>query len=734
MTWFSEFFRRKRLCTMLTAAISAASMPPLVLAQANVQQSESGSQEGTTTVEAERMTGRPDREVVLERNVEIVRDGMTVNADKATYDIVEDEVQATGNVRIRQFGDRYTGDEFRIKMDTGEGYVSHPTYRLDANNAQGQAERIDFESRSQATVTEGTYSTCEGPDPDWYLQSSKLNLDRDRDFGSASKAIVFFKGVPILATPYMSFPLSDARKSGVLPPTIGTTSKGGLEISLPYYFNIAPNRDLTLYPKIITRRGLQLGAQARYLGETYSGETRVEGLINDRVTGTSRYALSSTHYQTLTPRLTFSSNLNHASDDDYPNDFPSTITAATQRLLPRDMVLNYSGSFWNAAARLSNYQVLQDPLAPIVRPYDRLPQLTFLAGRENVNGFDWSTVSELTRFYHPTFIRGDRFVVNPRISYPIIDPGYFITPSVSLHATTYSLSNTAAGEPSSLTRVLPTFSVDSGLIFERDTSFLGDPATQTLEPRLLYVYTPYRDQSQFPNFDTALTDFNFSQIFSENRFSGHDRISDANQLTAGLVSRYMDSSGAERLRFAVAQRFNFRQPRVALSTFGEVSRSDLLASVSGQLTATLSSEVNMQYSQSLGRLVRANYGVRWQPRAKHVLNLAYRQDTRQELAQFDRLKQFEVSGQWPITNRWYGVGRVNYSIRDRKVAESLVGLEYKADCWIFRVVAQRVPTATNVATSSLFLQLELNGLSKIGSDPMPALQRNVPGYQMINQP
>ncbi len=733
MTRFSAFSHRKHLLGILTLAISAA-FPARVAAQASVQQTTSDDNEAPTTLEAERMTGRPDREVVLERNVEIIRGDTSITADRATYDIVEDEVEATGDVRIKQSGNRYTGDELRMKLDSGEGYVSHPTYRMEANNAQGKAERIDFETGNRSIVTDGTYSTCEGPDPDWYLQSSKLNLDKDRDLGSASKAIVYFKGVPILATPYMSFPLSDERKSGILPPTIGTTSEGGLEISLPYYFNIAPNRDLTLYPKIISRRGLQLGAHARYLGETYAGETRVEGMINDRLTGTKRYAISSTHSQSLAPGLTFSSDLNHASDDDYPNDFPGTITTAAQRLLLRDMVLSYSGSFWSAAARASGYQVLQDPLAPIGRPYDRLPQLTFQAGRQNVKGLDWSLASELTRFSHPTFVEGDRFVVNPRVSYPIVRPGYFVTPSVSMHATTYSLDNVTPGKSSSLSRVLPTFSIDSGLIFERETSFLGDPAIQTLEPRLFYVNTPYRDQSRFPIFDTGLADFNFSQIFSENRFSGHDRISDANQLTAALTSRYMDSSGAERLRVSVAQRFNFEQPRVALSTFGEVSRSDLLASISGQLTPTLSSEANMQYSQTLGRLVRANYGIRWQPRAKHVLNLAYRQDTREEIASINQLKQFEASGQWPLSKRWYGVGRVNYSIPDHKVAESLLGLEYKADCWVFRVVAQRIPTAASVSSSSIFVQLELNGLSKIGSDPLQSLRTNIPGYQVINQP
>lgn len=737
MTRFPAFLHPRRLFRVLTVAMTAASLPSFGLAQTTAQQARTDDKDAPTTLGAERMTGRPDREVILERDAEIIRGGTTVNADRATYDVVEDEVNAAGQVRIKRFGDRYTGDELKLKMDTGQGYVTHPTYRLELNNAQGKAERIDFEAQDRANVTDGTYSTCEGPDPDWYLKSSKLNLDTGRDIGTASKAIVFFKGVPILGTPYMSFPLSDARKSGVLPPTFGASNKGGLEILLPYYFNIAPNRDLTLYPKIISQRGLQLGAQGRYLGETYAGETRVEGMLDDRLSGTNRYAISSTHTQRFASGLTFSSNLNAASDDNYPNDFRSTITAASQRLLLRDINLGYGGSYWSATARASNYQVLQDPLSPIARPYDRLPQLTFNAGRQNVNGFDWSAVSEFTRFSHPTLIRGERFVVNPRISYPIVRPGYFVTPNLSLNATTYSLANPAvisASQPSAFTRVLPTLSVDSGLTFERETSFLGKAATQTLEPRLFYVYTPYRDQSLIPLFDSGLADFNFSQIFSENRFSGYDRISDANQLTAAVVSRFIESSGAERARLALAQRFNFTQPRVAISSTGEVSRSDLLASASGRLTPTLSTEANMQYSQSLRSLVRANYGVRWQPGPKRVLNLAYRRDVREELAPLYRLKQFEVSGQWPVASRWYAVGRVNYSISERKVAESLLGMEYKADCWVFRMVGQRTPTATGVATSAFFFQLELNGLSKIGSNPLKVLQTSVPGYQVVNKP
>lgn len=725
MTRSSAFPRSQRLFCALTVAVTAASVPVLAHAQANPKR-ETDDKNAPATIRAEQISGRPDREIILERDVEINRGQTTVNADKAIYRIVEDEVEATGNVRMRRFGDRYTGEELKLQMDEGRGYVLHPTYRLERNNAQGKAERINFEAQDRANVIEGTYSTCEGPDPDWYLKADTLRLDSGRDIGTASRTIVYFKGVPILGTPAMSFPLSDARKTGFLPPAIGTTNKGGLEVTTPYYLNIAPNRDLTLYPKLITRRGLQLGADGRYLGETYAGETRLEGLFNDQQTKTNRYAVASTHNQSLASGFSFAWNLNAASDNDYPSDFSRTITTSSQRLLLRDLTLNYAGAYWNATMRTSNYQVLQDPAAPITRPYDRLPQLVFRAGREDVEGLDWTVDSELTRFWHPDLLRGDRLVMNPKISYPVIRPGYFVTPKLSLHATKYSLVNPVAGTPSDLTRTIPTFSVDSGLVFERDARFFGQAMTQTLEPRLFYVKTPYRDQSLFPNFDTAEADLSFAQLFSENRFIGNDRIGDANQLTAVLVSRYIESTGAERVRLALGQRIYFSGQRVSLGAASDNSLSDLLASASGQLSSALSVEGNLQYSQSAHSLSRANYGARWQPAPKRVLNLQYRRDLP------NNLEQFDVSGQWPIADRWYGVGRVNYSLPDRKFAEGLIGLEYRADCWIFRVVGQRIPTATQQATSAIFFQLELNGLTRLGSNPLDALRSSVPGYQMIN--
>ena len=726
--------RRRYMDAALTALLSASALHGV--AQAQVQgpaqaqpprPAPAAQEESPTNVQADQLSGRPDRELSLQQNVEIQRGSMILNADRADYDIVDDRVRAHGHVQLRYLGDRYTGQELDLKKDTGEGFVSEPTFELKANNAQGSAKRIIFESRDRAIVEDGTYSTSEAPDPDWQLRAGKLTLDRERDLGTARDAVVVFKGVPILASPYLSFPMTGGRKSGLLPPSIGSTSRGGLQYQQPYYWNIAPNRDLTLYPRLIAQRGLQMGAQARYLGDTYSGQTRLEGMTEDRMAGTSRWAISTIHNQRFGQRWSFNANLNAASDDNYPNDFSNTITTSTQRLLLRDLNLAYASPEWNMTARTSSYQVLQDPLSPIVRPYDRLPQINLSGVKRDVRGFDLNFDSELVNFSHPTDVQGSRLVLNPRVSYPLIYPGFFVTPSASLHATSYNLSRQAPGVPSNIDRVLPTLSIDSGMVFERQTNAFGQNLTQTLEPRLFYVYTPFREQNQIPLFDTALADFNYVQVFRENRFSGNDRISDANQITAALSSRLIQENGAERLNVALAQRFYLNSSRVVSTTAAE-NRSDILALGYGQISRDVYVDSNFQYSQELRSLQRSSFGVRWRPGANRVLNVQYRRDLTVPLRLFD------ISTQWPITNRLYGVARINYSLEEKRLAESVAGVEYKADCWIFRVVAQRLPTGTGVSTSWLLLQLELNGLSRLGSNPLQILRTNVPGYQTLSAP
>lgn len=735
MSWFSAPAPSQRWVFALTAIVTATAVP--AHAQTTAAQPNAEEPSAPITVQAEEITGRPDREVNLNRNVELTRGQTRLTADTACYMQVEDEVSARGNVFMQRFGDRYTGDALQLNLSSGKGYVLNPTYKLQMNNAQGGAARLDFISEEEALVTNATYSTCEGLNPDWYLKANTLRLDAGRDVGVATGTVVYFKDVPILGTPALSFSLSGARRSGWLPPSVGFGSKGAAEVMVPYYFNIAPNRDLTLYPRLMLDRGLQMGATGRYIGETgagwYGGETHLEFLINDKETKTDRWLVNSNHSQALAKGLSFGWNIRAASDDEYPSDFSKSISTSAERQLLREIRTDYVSQYWSLTARAQNYQILQDPAAAtdpsltVIRPYDRLPQINFHAGRYDVGGFDWALDAELVRFSHPDFQTGNRAVAIPQLSYPFIRPGYFVTPKLMVHGSKYEI-DTIGGPSRSLTRTLPTFSVDSGLIYERETTLLGRNMTQTLEPRLFYVYTPYKDQSMFPLFDTAEAGFNFAQIFSENRFIGADRVADANQVTAAVTSRFIEENGAERLRLAIGQRYYFRDQRVLLdpNQIRNDQRSDLLVAASGRIAEDWSFDSAVQYDASAKQTFSSNYGVQWRPGDKKVINAEYRYLR-------DTFKNVDLSSQWPLSMRWYGVGRVSYSVKDHKVLESLLGLEYRADCWVFRMGAQRFVTTLRNTSTPIFFQLELNGLSKLGfGNPLESFYKSIPGYTRLN--
>jgi LPS-assembly protein len=743
MSWFLAAPPSQRWVFALTAvaaAVAGTLHAPAAYAQAAPEAPEkrakSDDQNAPITVRAEEITGRPDREIILERDVEVIRGQTRLSADRACYKLVDEEVSAEGHVKMWRFGDQYRGDKLRLNLDSGKGWVEHPEYKMQMSNAQGRASRIDFINEDIAVVVDGTYSTCDGPTPDWYLKADTLRLDAGRDVGVAGKSVVYFKGVPIIGAPALSFSLSGARRSGWLPPSVGFRSKGGGELLVPYYFNIAPNRDLTLYPRLILDRGLQLGATARYIGDTsagsYSGQTHAEVLFNDREYKSDRWLLNSTHSQAIARGWSYGWNVRAASDDDYPSDFSKSVAASAERQLLRELRSDYQNQYLSLTARVQNYQVLKDPAIgadPVPRPYDLLPQVRLHAGSYDVGGFDWALDAEVTRFSHPTLRRGDRAVLAPQVSYPWVRPGYFVTPKLALHASSYQLEENGAGSAATLSRVLPTFSLDSGLVYERETKLFGRAVSQTLEPRLFYVYTPYKDQTAFPIFDTAQAGFNFAQLFTENRYIGSDRISDANQLTAALVTRFIEPGGAERLRLALGQRFYFHQQRVLLDADVPLteSRSDLLLAAAGRISENWSFDSAVQYNASTHSTYSSNYAVQWQPGPKKVLNAEYR-------FLRDSFKNVLLSSQWPLSSRWFGVGRVAYSLHDNKILESLIGLEYRANCWVFRTGAQRFVTATRTTSTDVFFQLELNGLSKLGfGSPLEAFYKSIPGYQRVNQ-
>ena len=690
------------------------------------------------TISADRFEGYANQQTSASGNVELRQGDVTIRAEQLRYSYANDEVQASGGVLLSRDGDRISGTGLRLRVRDSVGQFDQADYEFalrgrsgyDPVRARGKADVIRFESKDQYRMENATLTTCKAGNDDWYMQVGELDLDMTRDVGVARNGKLVFKGMPIAYVPWVDFPLHNQRKTGFLPPVVGSSGKSGVEIGVPYYVNLAPNRDLTIEPREFSKRGLQLAAQLRYLDRSYEGEARFEHMANDRVRNISRYATTIQHNQRFSSKLTGFININKVSDDNYFRDLSSRINITSQTTLPREGLLTYGGGWWTATARVQRFQTLQDPSNPIVEPYGRLPQFTLNATRQYVGGTDLNLTSEFVEFAHPTSVIGNRLMAYPSASLPVILPGAYLTPKLGFHATAYSLDRNAPGTPDSIQRALPIASLDSGLTFERDASLTGQKFRQTLEPRLYYLYVPYRDQSKIPLFDTGQADFNYAQMFSENLFNGSDRIADANQLTVAVTSRMLSPrNGQEVIRATVGQRHYFHNQQVTLdaSTPGRTDKtSDFLAALGGRISRHWTLDSALQYNSHQNLFERLGASVRYQPETAKVLNLGYR-FTR------DSLSQLDISAQWPLGGGWYGVGRYNYSVRDSRLVEGLAGFEYNGGCWIGRLVATRFAAATETTTNAVFLQLELNGLSRIGSNPLETLKRNVPGYSSIDQ-
>jgi LPS-assembly protein len=686
------------------------------------------AQETPTFVEADRLTGKKESQLEATGNAVLRKKGQSIRADRLLYFQDTQDIDAQGSVVLEQDGNTMSGPHLRLNLDTNIGSMEQPVFYLAENEGRGSADMLHIHDREHYTLDNATYTTCPADDQDWLLKMRGLEIDRERQIGVARHAWVEFMDMPILYSPWMDFPLNDQRKSGFLSPVFGSTTQGGRELTLPYYWNIAPNRDATIAPRVMTKRGVLLNNEFRYLDTRYGGELQLDVMPDDALAKRSRTRVALMHNQVIAGGLNGYASLNSVSDDAYFRDLGSSVNATSQANLLQEAVLTYGSGWWNAAARIQRYQTLQDPAAPIVAPYKRLPQLTVSAQRDYA-GAGLAFSGEFVDFAHPTLENAQRLVLNPSVSYPLVsDPAFYLTPKVALHSTYYTMgANNTRALPNS-SRTLPIVSVDSGIAFERDWNLFGGDYVHTLEPRAFYVYVPYKDQSQLPNFDSAQASFDFTQMFTENRFFGSDRVGDANHITLALTSRLLDQdNGMERLRLMVGERFSFRTPRVNfVAPATTTNKSDILLAASGQVTRAWSFDSEFQYDPNQSHSQRYNIATRYRPELGKSLDLGYR---------FSRntLRQVDISGQWPLSSRWHAVGRLNYSLQDGKTLESIAGLEYNQSCWTLRFVAQRITVAAQQANTGIFLQLELNDLISVGLDPITALKQNVPSYTKLNE-
>ncbi|MCL2875600.1 MAG: LPS-assembly protein LptD [Betaproteobacteria bacterium] len=726
--------------------------------------------QGETRISALRVYGTHAIDMVAEGDVELQRDALILTADRLVYRESIDEAQAEGNVCLSQADGRFkmSGSSASLVVGARTGEFVEPEYvmtriRTPSEGGMsprkvsggGRADLLRIEGENQYSGTNATWSTCSGSKPDWYIKARELKLDYDREIGTVRGSTLVFKNVPIFWLPWAEFPLVGQRHSGLLPPAMESSTRTGFGFTVPYYWNIAPNYDLTLIPRYMSRRGMQLGAEARYMGATYHGTARAEHMVRDTLTGEGRTLGSLQHIQWLTPRLYGSIDLNMVSDDQYFEDLSTRISMSSKVNLLREGRLMYVGSaWWNLSALAQSYQTLSpDAASPISTPYRRLPQIAFNATRPGefsgfvgTSGLDFAWKSEFVRFIHPEDNRPDasRFMAYPQVSLPLQWPGFYLTPKIGLHYTRYNVDRErhVSEMRDSINRYVPIFSIDSGLNFERDTRLFGHDYVQTLEPRVYYLNTQYRRQDDIPLFDTSHYDFGLAQLFSENLYTGGDRIADANQLTTAVTSRLIDPvTGIENMRVILGQRYYFQEQRVTLNYHDESGqlheieaprtnkRTDVLAGFGTRIGRYGSFDSLWQYNPRDSRTERYTAILRYNPGHTRAFNLGYRYAR-------NILRDVDVSGQWPLLGRWYGVTRLTYSLEDAKMTEAIGGLEYNGGCWVLRMGAHRYRTRTRTSNNAYFLQLELNDFTSIGpgGNVVNLIRRSVPGYGRINEP
>lgn len=656
--------------------------------------------------------------------VRLQREGQQVFSEYLRYDQPQDRIEARDRVRLEDAqGDVFATDRLELVLEDRTGETGPGTYTLAGTRrgARGDAERIEFAGHNRTILHRARYTTCPAGQDDWFLEVERLELDQAADIGTARHARVRYFGVPVFYFPYLNFPLSDERKSGFLMPRVGHTDKSGAELAVPYYFNLAPNYDDTLTPRFLAKRGLQLQNEFRYLGRSLDGRVDLEYLPSDDLYGDNRAAFHLRHRQTFGPHWTAVVDLRGVSDKQYLEDFGDRLEIAAQTHLPQNVEVRYGGPLLAFGARASGYQTVDPAIAPLDRPYARLPELRLTTSRPlAANRLNPTFEGEWVNFKRDVGVTGSRLNLAPGLSLPLARPWGFLTSRVAVRHLAYDLNEAGAGADETPSVTAGVFSLDGGLFLERLTQIGGRALTQTLEPRLFYLYVPYRDQDGLPRFDTGVPDLSFESLFRENRLVGGDRIADANQLTAALTTRFLDEAdGAERLRLAIGRIYYFADRRVNVPAgTNTATASDYVAEAAAWLPANVAARAFLQWDPRRREAARASFYLQYMPARDRIANLGY---------QFirDTIEQLDASAEWPLGPRLALRARTMYSLRDDRNLESYAGLSYHSCCWAVRLFASRRLSGGTTQVNGIHFELELTGLGKLGEAPASPLKQGL---------
>lgn len=625
------------------------------------------------------------------------------------------------------------GANARLYPEQQTGSLRDVTYGLPERHGRGGADAIHLSGTGQQQLEQASYTTCPQGNTDWVLSAREVELDQTDGTGTARGAKLEFKDVPILYTPYISFPLDDRRKSGLLVPKYGTTDETGVDVTVPWYWNIAPNYDATIVPRYMSDRGIMMGGEFRYLHANNSGKLSAEYLpSDDRFNDEYRSLVALEHTGNPWPRLETYINASNVSDADYFENFGTTLVQTSQISLERTAAASYHGSWWDLGLKVQDFQTIDPAVTSSERPYKQLPSITFAATPDKrLLGLKISTHAEVNNFKHSdsSVVTGTRFDIQPRFGFPVHRAGWYVDPAVGVRHTVYDLEDTAAGAPDSPSRTTPVVSLDAGTFFERNSRWGNTDFVQTLEPRLFYLYVPYKNQDDLPVFDTGDFDANIWTLFRENRFNGPDRMGDANQLALAVTSRFLEpASGRQRFSASLGSLLYFSDRKVTLP--GEQPETDDSSDLFGEMTLALArnwnADAEVQWNPHSSQTSRNDYRLQYHAGPRKLVNLSYR-------FRRDSQEQTDLSFLWPLSPAWHMVGRWYYSLDDNETIEALAGLGYESCCWGARVVGRSfINDDSPNRNTEVYFQIEFKGLSKLGTKVDDALERGILGYKSSN--
>ena len=671
---------------------------------------------GQIRVKAQHTQIQQDTVAEFSGKVEIESAGAIIKANQANVDRNTQALNASGEVTYQDPQIKVTSESVYLNTSSNALLIKDTQYQLASMNGRGNAQSIELSQQNGMALNEVSFSTCPEGHEDWRIQASSINLSPNQLRGEVSHARFYLKDVPVLYLPYFSFPVTDARQSGLLYPVIGSSSTTGLSYEQPYYWNIAENMDATLAPRMMTDRGVQLKTEWRYLTQAHTGQLDVEYLSNDRATNNNddRYFYRFVHQGQIFKNWQINAEYNGLSDSNYIVDLGSDYYNRADTHLYQTLGLSYYDDNLDFNLQFRDFEILGEH----ANSYRALPELKLNYEKPLDYGFEFDIASELAYFDNNNDLspRATRLHVAPSLRYPYqTNWGEFLAETTLLQ--TYyrqdNIENTNLSEK--VSRTLGQARLFGALAFERDATWLQKNAVQTLEPKIQYLYTSFEDQSDIGLYDTTRLFSDFDGLFRGQKFTGIDRISDKNQVTVGLTTRIIDENNREQFALSFGQIFYLRDNRLTAAT-EQNDRSALAAELDWQIGSKWYAHTEAQISSVTDKVERSSISLEYTSSKDRVAQINHRYV--RELSG-EEINQIGVTASWPISNTWHWVGRWYHDITLRRTVESYMGLQYESCCWALRIVAQRHLSnrydlnglqSTNEFESGIALQFILKGM------------------------